>query len=198
MMRDQDNGKYRSVMKNVLEFDPQVLKRFVNFMNNPDEKSAIEQFGDGDKYFGVATMMCTMPGLPMFGHGQIEGYHEKYGMEYRRAYWDEYPNGGLIARHEWQIFPLLRRRYLFADMENFLLYDVFSTDGYVNEDVFAYSNGSAYCCGKSSRVRSRHEPSPKLWGSPLRAVRVGEDIFVDIAIRAENVVEQEIFHIGNR
>jgi len=44
MMRDQDNGKYRSVMKNVLEFDPQVLKRFVNFMNNPDEKSAIEQF----------------------------------------------------------------------------------------------------------------------------------------------------------
>jgi glycosidase len=141
MMRDQDNGKYRSVMKNVLEFDPQVLKRFVNFMNNPDEKSAIEQFGDGDKYFGVATMMCTMPGLPMFGHGQIEGYHEKYGMEYRRAYWDEYPNGGLIARHEWQIFPLLRRRYLFADMENFLLYDVFSTDGYVNEDVFAYSNG---------------------------------------------------------
>lgn len=141
MMRDEDNAKYRSVMKNVLEFDPQVLKRFVNFMNNPDEKSAIEQFGDGDKYFGVATMMSTMPGLPMFGHGQIEGYHEKYGMEYRRAYWDEYPNSGLIARHEWQIFPLLRRRHLFADMENFVLYDVFSTDGYVNEDVFAYSNG---------------------------------------------------------
>ena len=29
--------------------------------------------------------MATMPGLPMFGHGQIEGFAEKYGMEYRRA-----------------------------------------------------------------------------------------------------------------
>jgi hypothetical protein len=77
----------------------------------------------------------------MFGHGQVEGFREKYGMEYRRAYWDEYPNRGLIARHEWQIFPLLRRRYLFAGMEHFLLYDVFTPDGHVNEDVFAYSNG---------------------------------------------------------
>ncbi len=143
MLRDEDNAKYRTVMKNVLEFDPQVLKRFVNFMNNPDEKTAVEQFGDGDKYFGVATMMCTLPGLPMFGHGQIEGFREKYGMEYRRAYWDEYPNRGLIARHDWQIFPLLRRRYLFAGMEHFLLYDVFTPDGHVNEDVFAYSNGQA-------------------------------------------------------
>lgn len=141
MLRDEDNAKYRAVMKNVLEFDPQVLKRFVNFMNNPDEKTAIEQFGDSDKYFGVATLMATLPGLPMFGHGQIEGFREKYGMEYRRAYWDEYPNKGLIARHEWQIFPLLRRRHLFADMEHFLLYDVFTPEGHVNEDVFAYSNG---------------------------------------------------------
>lgn len=141
MMRDEDNAKYRTVMKNVLEFDPQVLKRFVNFMNNPDEKSAIEQFGDGDKYFGVVTVMATMPGLPMLGHGQIEGYYEKYGMEYRRAYWDEQPKDWLIGRHEWQVFPLLRRRYLFADMDNFVLYDVFTTDGYVNEDVYAYSNG---------------------------------------------------------
>lgn len=149
MMRDEDNAKYRTVMKNVLEFDPQVLKRFVNFMNNPDEKSAIEQFGDGDKYFGVVTVMATMPGLPMFGHGQIEGYYEKYGMEYRRAYWDENPKDWLIGRHEWQVFPLLRRRYLFADMENFLLYDVFTTDGHVNEDVFAYSNGVGSGLGHS-------------------------------------------------
>jgi len=140
MLRDEDNAKYRQVMKNVLEFDPQVLKRFVNFMNNPDEKTAIEQFGDGDKYFGVATLMATLPGLPMIGHGQIEGFREKYGMEYRRAYWDERPNRGLVDRHAWQIFPLLRRRYLFADVENFLLYDVTSPEGPVNEDVFAYSN----------------------------------------------------------
>jgi hypothetical protein len=55
-------------------------------MNNPDEETAIAQFGDGDKYFGCCTLMITMPGLPMFGHGQIEGFTEKYGMEYTKAY----------------------------------------------------------------------------------------------------------------
>ena len=58
-------------------------------MNNPDEDTAIEQFGDGDKYFGVATLLSTMPGLPCLAHGQIEGFHEKYGMEYSKAYWNE-------------------------------------------------------------------------------------------------------------
>jgi glycosidase len=141
MLRDEDNAKYRQVMKNTLEFDPQVLKRYVNFMNNPDEKTAIEQFGNGDKYFGVCTLMTTLPGLPMVGHGQIEGFREKYGMEYRRAYWDEHPDEGLMAHHERVIFPLMRRRYLFAEVENFRLYDVFTPEGHVNEDVFAYSNG---------------------------------------------------------
>ena len=32
-----------------------------NDVNNPDEKTAVEQFGTGDKYFGVATLMATMP-----------------------------------------------------------------------------------------------------------------------------------------
>jgi glycosidase len=140
MLRDEDNANYRTVMKNVLEFDPQVLKRFVNFMNNPDEKTAVEQFGDGDKYFGVCTLMSTLPGLPMFGHGQIEGFHEKYGMEFRRARWEEWPNEGLIKGHEWKIFPLLHRRRIFSDVEDFLLYDFFTADGTVNEDVFAHSN----------------------------------------------------------
>ena len=140
MLRDEENANYRSVMKNTLEFDPQILKRFVNFMNNPDEETAVAQFGKGDKYFGVCTMMVTLPGLPMFGHGQVEGFAEKYGMEYRRAYWDEQPDPHLIARHEREIFPLLRRRHLFAGVENFLLYDFFTPEGHVNEDVFAYSN----------------------------------------------------------
>ncbi|MFY9399364.1 MAG: hypothetical protein WAR22_13475, partial [Desulfomonilia bacterium] len=98
------------------------------------------QFGKGDKYFGVATLMVTLPGLPMFGHGQIEGYGEKYGMEYRRSYWDEGVDEHLVARHEREIFPLLRKRYLFSDVEHFALFDVVTDDGNVNEDVFAYSN----------------------------------------------------------
>jgi hypothetical protein len=129
MLRDEDNAKYRLAIKNTLEFDPQILKRYVNFMNNPDEKSAIEQFGSGDKYFGICTVLSTLPGLPMFGHGQVEGYSEKYGMEFRRAKWDETPDEGLIRGHEWKIFPLLHRRYLFADVEQFLLYDFYSPNG---------------------------------------------------------------------
>ncbi len=139
MLRDEDNAMYRLVIKNTLEFDPKILKRFVNFMNNPDEETAIKQFGDGDKYFGICTMMITMPGLPMFGHGQVEGFYEKYGMEYRRTYWNEEINLGLLQHHENIIFPLMKKRYLFAEVKDFLLYDFFIGNS-VNEDVFAYSN----------------------------------------------------------
>ncbi|MBE0598194.1 MAG: alpha-amylase, partial [Desulfuromonadales bacterium] len=141
MLKTEDNAKYRSVLKNILEFNPEILKRFVNFMNNPDEATAVAQFGKADKYFGVAMLLATMPGLPMFGHGQIEGFEEKYGMEYRRAYKDELPDEAFIRHHEAQIFPLLRRRWLFSGSENFVMYD-FWNDGGVNEDVFAYSNHS--------------------------------------------------------
>jgi hypothetical protein len=140
MLRDEDNAKYRMAIKNTLEFDPQILKRYVNFMNNPDEKTAIEQYGDGDKYFGVATVLATLPGLPMFGHGQVEGFREKYGMEFRKPKWDETPDEGLIAGHNWKIFPILHRRSLFADVEQFFLYDLYTPNGSVEENVFAYSN----------------------------------------------------------
>jgi glycosidase len=142
MLKAEDNGGYRLTVKNTLEFDPEVLKRFVNFMSNPDEQTAIEQFGDGDKYFGVCTLMATLPGLPMFAHGQLEGLKEKYGMEFRRAYWEERTNDALVARHEREIYPLLRRRHLFAGVQGFLFYDFWTPGGGVNEDVFAYSNRS--------------------------------------------------------
>ena len=140
MLRDEDNAQYRLVVKNTLEFDPEILKRYVNFMNNPDERTAVDQFGKGDKYFGICTLMATMPGLPMFGHGQVEGFTERYGMEYRRAYYEEAPDRELVARHARQIAPLLHRRELFAHSRDFRLYDFFTDEGWVNEDVFAYSN----------------------------------------------------------
>ena len=142
MLRDEDNAGYRRVLKETLEFDPEILKRYVNFMNNPDEKSAVEQFGKGDKYIGVATLLATLPGLPMFGHGQFEGFAEKYGMEFRRATMDEQPDAWLIERHEREIVPLLHRRGDFAEARDFLLYDVASDGGGVDEHVFAYSNGT--------------------------------------------------------
>lgn len=140
MLRDEKNQEYRLLIKNTLEFDPEILKRYVNFMNNPDERTAVDQFGKGDKYFGICTMMTTMPGLPMLGHGQVEGFTEKYGMEYRKAYWDETVDQDLVDRHKRQVFPLARKRYLFAQVDNFLLYDFKNSEGYVIEDVFAYSN----------------------------------------------------------
>jgi len=142
MLRDEDNAKYRSVIKNTLEFDPDIMKRYVNFMSNPDERTTIDQFGKGDKCFGVAVMMSTLPGLPMFGHGQIEGYTEKYGMEYRWPRHEEWPDADLVARHEREIAPLLHKRWLFAESANFLLYDFFTAGGSVDENVFAYSNCS--------------------------------------------------------
>jgi len=140
MLRDEDNAKYRSVIKNTLEFDADIMKRYVNFMSNPDERTAIDQFGKGDKCFGVAALMATLPGLPMFGHGQIEGFTEKYGMEYQRPRYDETPDKWLVERHEREIAPLLKRRALFAESSNFLLYDFFQDSGSVDENVFAYSN----------------------------------------------------------
>jgi len=141
MLKKEENQKYRDTIKNTIKFDPQILKRFVNFMNNPDEETAVAQFGKGDKYFGVCTLMVTMPGLPMFGHGQIEGFEEKYGMEYTKAYRDEQPDQELVARHWHDIFPLMKKRYLFTQVENFLFYDVWD-NGHVNENIFAYSNNA--------------------------------------------------------
>ena len=128
-------------MKNTLEFDPEMLKRFVNFMNNPDERTAVDQFGKGDKYFGVCTLMVTMPGLPMFGHGQVEGFAEKYGMEYRRAYWDEKPDQWLDRAPRARDLPAAAsappvRRASTTSCSTTSSRD----DGSVDEDVYAYSN----------------------------------------------------------
>ncbi len=103
-------------------------------------RTAIDQFGTGDKYFGVCTMMATLPGLPMFGHGQIEAFTEKYGMEYKRPRYEETPNRHLVERHQREIAPLLKNRKLFAESANFALFDFWRDDGSVDENVFAWSN----------------------------------------------------------
>ena len=144
MLRDEDNAGYRKLIKNTLEFDPEILKRFVNFMNNPDERTALDQFGSGDKYFGVCTLMVTLPGLPMFGHGQIEGLTEKYGMEYRKPILDETGIFEFDKQHFSKISPLLQNRELFANVDHFRLFDFQQSDGNINENVFAYTNQ----CGK--------------------------------------------------
>ena len=140
MLRDEDGEGFRRLLREVLEYDPAVLARFVNFMNNPDEESAVSQFGRGDKYFGTATLLATLPGLPMFGHGQFEGFAEKYGMEFARAYQPEVVDTAVLLRHERAIVPLLRRRGLFTGVERFAMYDFVLDGGGVDPNVIAYSN----------------------------------------------------------
>lgn len=140
MLKNEENSKYRELIKNTLKFNPQILKRYVNFLSNPDEETAINQFGDGDKFFGCTVLMVTLPGLPMFAHGQIEGFREKYGHEYRKSYYNESPNEYLIERHKKEIFPLMKKRYLFSQVENFEFYDFKDASGKTIEDVFVYSN----------------------------------------------------------
>ncbi len=140
MMRDERNRDFRRLVRSILTVDAGILQRYVNFMSNPDERTAVDQFGTGDKYFGVATLMATLPGLPMFGHGQVEGFAERYGMEYRRSYVAEKPSPWLAARHSRHLVPLLARRRLFASASRFRLFDFERADGTVDEDVIAFSN----------------------------------------------------------
>jgi glycosidase len=141
MLRDEDNAGYRRVMRETLEFDPGILGRFVNFLTNPDERPAAEQFGTGDKSFSAATLLATLPGLPMLGHGQVEGFRERYGMEFRRARWDEPVDDQHAGHFDWAVVPLLRRRREFSGTDQFHLYDAHDDGGNVVEDVYAYSNG---------------------------------------------------------
>jgi len=142
MLRDEDNAGYRRVMRDTLEFDPAVLARFVNFLTNPDERPAAEQFGTGDKAFSAATLLATLPGLPMLGHGQVEGFRERYGMEFRKARWEEPVDQGHADHFAWAIVPLLRRRASFSGTHRFHLYDARTDDGSIDENVYAYTNGS--------------------------------------------------------
>ena len=170
MLRDEDNAKYRSVMKNTLEFDPEVLKRFVNFMNNPDERTAVDQFGTGDKYFGVCTLMVddARPADVRARPDRRVRREVRHGVPPRL--WDERRNRWLVERHEREIFPLMHRRALFAGVRDFLLYDFYTDGGWVNEDVFAYSNrlgNDRALVVYNNRFHSGLDPrSPRLRGKP--------------------------------
>ena len=157
-------------------------------MNNPDEDTAVAQFGKDDKYFGVCTLMITMPGLPMFGHGQIEGFEEKYGMEFTKAYRNESPDQNLINRHWHDIFPLMKKRYVFANVENFLFYDVWDNGG-VNENIFAYSNsaGNEYSVVFYNNKYDRAQGWIKQ--SCEYAVKVGEGEEQHVEMRSKSISE---------
>ena len=134
------NAEFRSGIKRLLAFDPRILARHLNYMSTPDEESVHQQFGDGDRYFGVATLLATLPGLPMFAHGQVEGLAERYAMDFAEPRLDESPKAELINQHLAQITPLLQRRKTFANADRFRLYDALDQKGNPVEDIIAFSN----------------------------------------------------------
>jgi len=173
MLRDEDNAGYRSAIKQVLAYSPAILERYVNFMNNPDEESAADQFGRGDKYFCIATLMATLPGLPMFGHGQLEGFAEKYGMEFTRARRHEDVDVGLLEHHERVICPLLHGRHLFCGVQHFALID-FEVEGGVDENVFVFVNRSTETGEASLVLANNHHRPTSGWARMSCPVNVGE------------------------
>ncbi len=122
--RDGDAAGLRDSLRDSLRIDPALLGRMVNFLTTPDEAPAAEQLGRGDRYFAAATVLATLPGTPLLGHGQVEGLGERYGMEYRRPYVAESPDPELVGRHRREIAPLLAMRSRFSDPAGFRLLEL--------------------------------------------------------------------------
>ena len=147
LLRERENESHQHLLRNTAARAPELLRRSVNFLTTPDEASAAEQFGTRDRYFGACTLLATMPGLPLLGHGQIEGLSEKYGMEFLQARSDESPQAAMVERHRREIAPLLAERRDFAGLEKLQVLDFVAADGGRRSEVFVY------CVGRSEDAR---------------------------------------------
>jgi len=129
LLAEGKDGEMRGLMEDVLRRDPAVLERYVNYLTTPDEESAKNVFGTGDRYFGAATLLCTLPGTPLFGHGQAEGLSEEYGMEFAAPRLPERPDEGFREHHRRVLAPLLRQRERFASAANLTFLRVLGPGG---------------------------------------------------------------------
>ena len=66
MLRDEENAKYRSYLKKTVEFDPDILKRYVNFIERTGRT-----YGHRSVWFQATNtlarfaILMTLPGLPV-------------------------------------------------------------------------------------------------------------------------------------
>ena len=138
-LRDENNAQLRDYFKEILSSDANLLERFVNYLTTPDEAPAVNAFGKGDKYFGVCGFMAALPGLPLFGHGQMEGLSEHYGMDFEAPMLNEFPDYDFLQKHRMLIAPLLHQRSRFTDARRMRMFDFQKQNGGINENVFAFS-----------------------------------------------------------
>lgn len=142
MLRDGKNSEYRTIIRDTTAYDPELLRRYVNFLTTPDEEPAAVAFGIGDRAFLAATLSATLPGVPMIGHGQWEGQRERYGMEYRAPRTNDPVSADHVERYDREIAPLLRARHLFAGIADFRWFDAKSDSAAASERAYAFSNAA--------------------------------------------------------
>ena len=142
MLRDGKNAEYRTILRDTTAYDPELLRRYVNFLTTPDEEPAAVGFGIGDRALLAATLAATLPGVPMLGHGQWEGQRERYGMEYRAPRTNDPISADHVERYDREIAPLLRARHLFAGVADFRWFDAQSDKKAARESAYAFSNAA--------------------------------------------------------
>jgi hypothetical protein len=142
MLRDGKNTQYRTILRDTAAYDPELLRRYVNFLTTPDEEPAAVGFGIGDRALLAATLAATLPGVPMLGHGQWEGQRERYGMEYRAPRTSDPISADHIERYDREIAPLLRARHLFAGVADFRWFDAKGGSKAARESAYAFSNAA--------------------------------------------------------
>ena len=158
MLAERRDAELKRLLAEVLRRDPVVLERYVNYLTTPDEASARSTFGAGDRYFGVATLLCTLPGTPLFGHGQAEGLTEDYGMEFAAPRTGERPDEPFRERHRRVLAPLLRLRERFASARGLTFLRAVDASGRELERVHAHGFAPA-----------------EGWGATLVAFNHGEE-----------------------
>jgi hypothetical protein len=142
MLRDGKNAEYRTILRDTVGYDPELLRRYVNFLTTPDEEPAAVGFGIGDRALLAATLASTLPGVPMLGHGQWEGQRERYGMEYRAPRTSDPASADHVERYDREIAPLLRARHLFAGVADFRWFDAKGGSKAARESAYAFSNAA--------------------------------------------------------
>jgi hypothetical protein len=139
-LKEEKNGEFRAYIKEILKDNHDLLDSFVNYLTTPDENPASILFGKGAKYFGACGLMASLPGIPMFGHGQIEGYTEHYRMDYAKPLLDEVQDEEFLNQHSLLITPLLNQRSRFTSSKNLNLLNFLDESARINEDVIVFSN----------------------------------------------------------
>ncbi len=176
-LRNGENSKLRRYFIEILGSDRKMLGSFVNYLTTPDEKPSAVSFGKGKRYFGVCGLMAALPGMPMIGHGQFEGYSEQYGMDFARPLQNENPDTQFLNDHKRFVTPLLDQRFRFSDSKNLKMYDFVDNFSKLDENVYIFFN-------KVKSLRSLiifNNQDKEVSGRIKRSVRIYRSKFTDIS-----------------